>query len=157
RHHLAVDRGAHQLALDLVLRRAQALLELAHAGGGVPQLVGGLALVLVARLRDPRVQLADALASRGEIAARLADAAAVLGRGAFERKHTRAVDEALSCQLVVDLELLDREAGGGLAGRDLAFERRGLRLRIADLRLERSDRLVERAPPRGEERALACR
>ena len=61
RHHLAIDRRAHDLALDLVLRGAQAFLQLAHLGGGFLQLVGGLLLILVARLRDARFQLADAL------------------------------------------------------------------------------------------------
>jgi len=157
RHYLAIDRRAHHLALDLVLRGAQALLELAHPGRGFPQLVGGLALVLVARLRDARVQLPDALARRGEVAAGLADAAAVVGGGALEREHARAVDEALSCELVVDLQFLDRELRRGLAGRDLAFERRGLGVRVADLRLERGDLLVEGAPARSEECALARR
>ena len=86
RHDLAVDRRAHQLALDLVLRRAQPLLELAHLGRGFLQLVGGLLLILVARLRDARLQLADALARDREVAAVLAQVSAVVGGSALRAR-----------------------------------------------------------------------
>ena len=57
RHHLAVDRRAHELALDLVLRRAQPLFELAHPRPRPPSARRRPALVLVAGLRDARLQL----------------------------------------------------------------------------------------------------
>ena len=61
-HDFAIHRRAHHLAFDLVLRRAQPLAQLAHLGGSFLELVGCLLLVLVARLRDARFELADALA-----------------------------------------------------------------------------------------------
>ena len=148
RHHLAVDRRAHDLALDLVLRRAQALLDLAHLGGGVP-----------AARRWPGsgtgcapARCARAARRRAGVPPRarcgLADARAVVGRGALQRQHARAVHEALLRQLLVDRQLLGGEAGRGLGRLDLRLERCRLRLRLADLRLQRGDLLVERAPAR---------
>jgi hypothetical protein len=128
RHDFAVYRRAHDLTLDLIGRRAQALFELAHFGGRLLELIGRLLLILVAGLRDAGLELADALACERELAAVLAHARDVVRRVALQLEQARTIDEAVAHQLVIDRELFGRKPGRSLGCADLRLQRVGLRV-----------------------------
>ena len=155
RHHPAVDRRAHELPFGLVLRRAYALVELANLRGRLAGLVGRVLLILVARLRDARLQLARALLGRRQVALRFGETTAIVGLVALQLQQPRALHVALAHELLVDLQLVRRELRGGCGRFDLLRQRRCLRTRIARLRFEGGDLLVERAASRLEQRCLA--
>ncbi len=135
RHHLAVDRRAHGLALDLVLRRAQPLFDLAHLGGGSLQLVGRRCWYCIAQLRDARC----AARRRAGAPARVRCGTRRGGCGSRRRcaaAPIRRVRWTKPCCASLSLmrELFVRQRGRRLGRVDLRFERRGLRCASRDLR-----------------------
>ncbi len=154
-HHFAVDRSAHRLALDVVVRRTQALLQLAYLGGSLAQLVGGLALVLQAQLRGAGVDFADALAHRSLRAAVLGQSRLIVGHDPLQPQHARAMHETFARQPIVDRQLFVGELDRLHRGLNLRLERRGLRARLAYLGLQHCRLLVERLAPRREDSAFA--
>ena len=90
RHHDAVHRRAHDLAIDLVLRRAQPIVDLAQPRARVLQLVGRTLLVRAARLRHRVGQRADLHARLGDLCcAPPRRAHEQLGDAALERDQPR--------------------------------------------------------------------
>ncbi len=134
RHHPAIDRRAHELPFGLVLRRSHALVQLTDLRGRFAGLVGRELLILVARLRDARMQLAHALLRRRQVALRFGKTTAIVGLVALQLQESRTLHVTLAYELLVDLELVGRELRGGRGRFDLLRQRRCLRTRIARLR-----------------------
>jgi hypothetical protein len=131
--HAAVGRCAHVAALRLIAERFQALLELANPGRGLLRLVGRELLIVVARLRDARADLARSLPREREIALAFRDPAPVVGSVALQLQQPRTLHVAFAREPFVDLVLLGRELGGEPRLLDLLFERRRLRRGFRDL------------------------
>ncbi len=112
------------------------------ARGRLSHLVGCLLLILVASLRNARLEVADSLLRERLVALRFGQPAAIVGLVALQLQQPRSLYVALTHELLVDFQLLRRELGGSRRRLDLLGQRRTCERASRCLRLERGDLLV---------------
>ena len=100
-------------------------------------------MVLVAQLRDTRIQLADALAHRRQLAAELGQPRAIVGGIALQRDHAGPIDEPFLHELLVHLQFARRELSRVVGGVDARLQCGGLCLPLAHLFMQRRNLIVQ--------------